>query len=560
MSGVQEYDVIIIGAGFSGVHQLIQLRKQGLKIKILEAGGGLGGTWYWNTYPGARVDSENPLYQFSDPELWHEWTYKEKFPGWEEIQEYFKFVDKKRDISKDVIFNSRVVSAHWDNAGSKWNITTEAGQVYRAQYISLCAGIAAKYYVPPYKGIDSFKGEIHHTSRWPKNANLKGKKIGVIGTGATGVQVIQETAPIAEHLTVFQRTPNMALPMRQEKLDSEEQAKLKKTLYPYQMARRQETFTGYLHDLDMKNSALQATEAERQLYFEDKWTKGGFHFWVGSYGEILLNQEVNDFAYTFWKNKVRERINDPKLQEALAPTTPPHPFGLKRPSLEQNYFEQYNRSNVTLVNLRENAIEEVTPTGVKTSDGVEHKLDVLVLATGFDMVTGSVTSIDIRGQDGVSIKEKWADGCKTYLGLGAAGFPNLFWIFGPHHPAAFSNAPSSVEPTSDWVAECIKYCRENNIKSITAAEEAQASWVDTMKAISQMGLYSKADSWYVGANIPVRLRYAIHESLSDGSTLIFRASRENCSNSLVASPPTKKQSETRKTTATSVGSPRRLEG
>ncbi|KAJ3997445.1 cyclohexanone monooxygenase [Lentinula boryana] len=504
MSDVQEFDAIIVGAGFAGVHQLIQFRKLGLKVRLLEAGGGLGGTWYWNTYPGARVDSENPIYQFSDPELYKDWNYTEKFPGWREIQQYFEYVDKKLDLSRDISYNSRVVSAVWDDATDRWTLTTEAGTVYRTQWLSLCTGIGSKYYIPPFKGLDTFKGEVHHTSRWPTDYDLKGKRIGVIGTGSTGVQLIQEVAPIAEHLTVFQRTPNLSLPMRQTKLDLEEEAKLKEYLYPIQFGRRNQTFSGYLHDLDMKPT-LETTLEERTLYYEDKWQKGGFHFWIGSYGDIFFKQDANDVAYAFWRDKTRARINDPEMKEKLAPMKSPHPFGVKRPSLEQNYFEVYNQPNVDLIDVNKTPIAEITPDGIITSDGIEHKLDALIFATGFDMVTGGITSIDIRGQDDVPIKEKWVNGVRSYLGLGSAKFPNMFWIYGPQSPAAFSNGPSTIEFTSEWIADCIKHCRENKISHIVASDEAQNAWSEQLQQIASMGLWLGAKhSWYMGSNVEGR--------------------------------------------------------
>ncbi|KIK58071.1 hypothetical protein GYMLUDRAFT_246433 [Collybiopsis luxurians FD-317 M1] len=508
MSKVQEFDAIVVGGGFSGVHQLIELRKLGLKVRLLEAGSGLGGfnSPRLTTFlPSKCSDSPNPVYQLSDPDLWKDWTFSEKFAGGEEIQEYFKYVDRKRDLSRDISYNSLVVSAAWDDAANRWTVTTESGDVYRAEWVTLCVGISARNYVPTFKGIETFKGKIQHTYNWPKDYDLKGKKVGIIGTGASGVQVIQECGPIAEHLTVFQRTPNLALPMRQANLDPKAEENKKKTMRPYEFGRMSQTLSGYLKDIEPK-SALEVTPEERVLCWEDAWEKGGLLFWTSTYGDIFFNDEINDLAYDFWKQKVRERINNPEVAELLAPSKKPHPFGMKRPSLEQNYYEIFNQSNVKLVDVKKNPILEITPNGVKTSDGTEHELDVLVLATGFDMVNASITSIDVRGQDGIPIKEKWADGVRTHLGLGTAGYPNLFWVFGPQHPLAFSNAPSSIEPASDWVAKCIKYCRDNGVQSITATNEAQEAWNEQVQAVGKMGLYYKADSWYIGANIPGKKR------------------------------------------------------
>ncbi|KAE9390459.1 cyclohexanone monooxygenase [Gymnopus androsaceus JB14] len=504
MSETQEYDVLVVGAGFSGLHQLINLRKLGLTVKVLETGGDLGGTWYWNRYPGARVDSEVPIYQFSDPELWRDWTWSEKYPGWKEIQAYFEYVDKKLDVKRDVLFNTRVDSAVWDDSVDRWTLTTEDGQVFRAQFLSLCTGLGSKSFTPEFKGIETFKGEVHHTSRWPEEYDLTGKRVGIIGTGATGVQVIQEIAPIVDHLTVFQRTPNLCLPMRQRQISAEEQEKLKDRLYPILFGRRNQTFSGFPYDVDSKPT-LDATTEERILCYEDKWEKGGFQFWVGSYADHFSNQQANDAAYSFWREKVRERISnlDPELQEKLAPMEAPHPFGLRRPSLEQSYYETYARSNVTLVDVNKDAIEEITPNGLKTSDGTEHRFDVLVLATGFDMVTGGITSIDIRGQDGVPIKEKWADGVQSYLGLASATYPNMFWAYGPHSPAAFSNGPTGLELTSDLIIKCIQYMKENHISSMVPTKEAQDEYTGKVHELGAAGLWLEAKrSWWVGKNIP----------------------------------------------------------
>ncbi|KAF9070157.1 cyclohexanone monooxygenase [Rhodocollybia butyracea] len=497
---MSDYDVLIVGAGFAGVHQLLNLRKLGLTAKILEAGSALGGTWAWNHYPGARVDSDLPIYQFSDPELWSDWNFTEKFPGWKEIQAYFEYVDKKLNLTRDVLFNSRVVSALWDDTSDKWAVTTEARRVFRGKFLVLCTGIGSKYHIPKFKGLETFKGEVHHTSRWPAECDLAGKRVGVIGTGATGVQVIQEIAPIVDHLTVFQRTPNLAIPMRQQQVSVQEQDKLKKDLYAVLFNRRNQTFSGFTYDLDPKRT-FDATPEERMLFYEDKWEKGGFPFWLGNYGDYLSNQQANDEVYAFWRKKVLERISDPVLQEKLAPSKPPHPFGVKRPSLEQNYFEVYSRPNVKLVDVSEYAIQEITPQGLKTNDGTEHPLDVLVLATGFDMVTGGITSIDIRGQDGISIKEKWTDGIQSYLGLASATYPNMFWIYGPQSPSSFSNGPSTVELTSEWIIDCIKYMKEHNISTIVPTKDAQHAYSEHVDQLASTGLWFKAKSWYTGSNI-----------------------------------------------------------
>ncbi|KAJ7811370.1 cyclohexanone monooxygenase [Mycena leptocephala] len=489
MAETQEYDVLIVGAGFAGIHQLIHLRKRGFTAKILEMGEDLGGTWYWNVYPGIRVDVEHTIYQFSDAELWKDWTWKELFPSGEELQAYFRYVDRKCDVRRDVMFNSRVASAIWDEESVRWSITTEDGRVLRAQFLSLCTGIASKPFIPPFKGIGTFSGELHHSARWPADYDFSGKRVGVVGTGSSGVEVIQEIAPLVEHLTVYQRTPCVPLPLRQKQFSAEEQEKAKKELYPIHLARQHQTFSGLLYDLDERET-LSLTAEERRLYFEE-----------------------HDEFYAFWRKKILERISDYplELQEKLAPLKPPFPWGVRRPSLETSYYEAYRQSNVKLVDVNENAIEEITPGGLRTSDGTEHKLDALIIATGFDMVTGGITSIDIRGQDGVSIKDKWANGVQTYLGLASANYPNAFWINGPHAPSALSNAPCTIEITSNWIIDCIQYMKENGISRIVPTEDAQQTYSDEVQEAASKMLWSGAKrSDYMGSNIPRKHVQMLH--------------------------------------------------
>ncbi|KAF8828001.1 hypothetical protein HHX47_DHR4000979 [Lentinula edodes] len=371
-------DILIVGAGFGGVYTLYHLRKLGYSVRIFEAASDLGGVWRNNCYPGARVDSEVPIYEFSLEELWREWTWTEKFPGYKELRRYFDYVDRKLDIRKDVVFNKYIVKAVFETDTARWRVMAEDGTVVRPRFLVLCIGFAAKAYVPDLKGIESFQGISHHTAKWPEEGlDLKGKRVGIIGTGASGVQVIQEIAG---------------------------------------------------------DNLFEATPSERLLHFEEQWDLGGFHYLIHNYADIGVNQAANDEVYEFWRNKVRERLHDPDVQEKLAPSIPPHPFGAKRLSLEQNYYEVYNRSNVKLIDLGQCPIVEVTPNGILTADDIEHKLDVIIFATGFDSVTGGITQIDIRGLGGKSIKEKWAEGVATNLGLATAGFPNMFFTYGPQSP------------------------------------------------------------------------------------------------------------------------------
>ncbi|KAJ3790161.1 cyclohexanone monooxygenase [Lentinula aff. detonsa] len=495
-------DILIVGAGFGGVYMLYHLRKLGYSVRVFEAASDLGGVWRNNFYPGARVDSEVPVYDLSLEELWRDWTWTERYPGYEELRRYFDYIDQKLDVKKDVSFNKRVVTAHFKVGVDRWRVIAEDGTEAYPRFLVICIGFAAKAYTPHLKGIERFQGVSHHTAMWPeKGLDLKGKRVGVIGTGASGVQVIQEIAKDVEQLSIFQRTPNFAMPMQQTKLDKSGQEKMK-ALYPAIFERRRETFFGYSYEPLTKNF-LDATASERLLHFEEQWTSGGFRYLIRNYADIGLNQAANDEVYEFWKNKVRERLHDPALQEKLAPSIPPHPFGAKRPSLEQNYYEVYNRPNVDLIDLGQCPITEVTPQGILTADGVEHKLDVIIFATGFDSVTGGITQIDICGLGGKSIKDKWAEGVATNLGLTTASFPNMFFTYGPQAPTAFSNGPTCIEIQGDWIINCIKHMISNDLTYIDAREEAEQQWRKQVLSLGSMSLANKAEtSWYYGSNIP----------------------------------------------------------
>ncbi len=429
---VEELDVLVIGAGFAGLYQLDHLRRLGYNVKVFEAGSDIGGIWYWNCYPGAPVDSYEPLYQFSSEELWRDWNFSELYPSWEELRAYFRHVDEKLDLSRDIRFNIRVTGAEFDTDRDQWVVQASDGSVARAKFFVLCTGLSAIPYIPSIAGLKDFRGICHHTSLWPQEGvDFKGKRVGVIGTGASGVQVIQEVYQDAAELTVFQRTPNLALPMRQRKLDDETNRQMKET-FPERFRKRAETFAGFDYDFIPKN-ALDVSDRERLATYEDLWNRGGFFPWIGTYQDVLSNHEANATAYAFWRDKVRARIKDPTVAEKLAPMKPLHPFGVKRPSLEQHYYEAYNQPNVHIVDLLEFPIERVTPTGVKTKDR-EVELDILVLATGFDFLTGGLTSIDIRGTNGETLREKWSSGSRAHLGMASAHFPKSALYLRPTKP------------------------------------------------------------------------------------------------------------------------------
>jgi cyclohexanone monooxygenase len=473
-------------------------------VKVFEAGSDIGGVWYWNCYPGARVDTYGPLYQFSSEELWRDWNFSELYPSWEELRAYFHHVDKKLGLSRDIRFNTRVTGAEFDTNRYQWVVQASDGSVTRAQFFVLCTGLAAKPYIPPIAGLKDFRGICHHTGLWPQEGvHFKGKRVGVIGTGASGVQVVQEFYRDVAELTVFQRTPNLALPMRQRQLDGETNRRMKEA-FPEAFLKRATTFGGFDYDSIPKN-ALDVSEQERQATYEELWNRGGFAPWIGTYQDVLSNEEANDTVYAFWRDKVRARIKDPAVAEKLAPMKPVHPFGVKRPSLEQHYFEAYNQPNVKIVDLLESPIERVTPTGVKMKDR-EVELDILVLATGFDFLTGGLTSIDIRGTNGETLREKWSSGSRAQLGMASAHFPNLLYIYGPQSPSAFCNGPSCAELQGDFVVACIEHIRRNNLRRIEATQEAEEAWRDHVAELVGATLFPRAQSWYMGANIPGKKR------------------------------------------------------
>jgi cation diffusion facilitator CzcD-associated flavoprotein CzcO len=501
---IEDLDVILVGAGFSGFYLLDRLRGMGMSVQVFEAGGGPGGVWYWNCFPGARVDSPGPMYQFSRDDLWRDWKFSELYPSWREVREYFHYVDEKLDLSRDIRFNRRVNEAEFDPASNRWTVRSSDGSVTRARYFVICTGLGARPYFPALPGLSDFAGECHHTALWPQQGlDLAGKRVGVVGTGASGVQVAQEVAGVVAHLTVFQRTPNTALPMRQKKLDDNTIRRMKET-YPQMFDRRTKTFGGFDYDV-LAKSALEVSDDERQATFERLWEIGGFAPWIGSFSDILLNEEANRAAYKFWRDKTRARINDPAVAEILAPTEPIHPFGVKRPSLEQNFYEIFNQPNVKLVDLRSTPIERVTSSGIKTAAG-EYELDILVLATGFDAVTGGLTSIDIRGTQGETLKEKWAKGVRAHLGMAVADFPNLLFVYGPQSPNAFCNGPTCAEVQGDWVARLLDYLRQRNLTRVEATVSAEETWRAQVLAVADTTLFPHADSWYLGANIPGKLR------------------------------------------------------
>jgi cation diffusion facilitator CzcD-associated flavoprotein CzcO len=493
------FDVIVVGGGFCGVYQLQNLRKLGFRTRLYEAGSELGGIWYWNAYPGARVDTAVPTYQLTDPESWKTFDWKQRFPDRDELQDYFKHLDKTWNLSQDINFNSRVTAMTWDKTGLRWNCEINHGErTCTAWSVILCTGFASKRFVPDFKNLTTFQRVVHHTAVWPQSGvALDGKRVAVIGTGASGVQVIQEVAKIASHMTVYQRTPNTALPMENPDVTSDHNNSMRLG-FPEVKKAIETTFAGFDYEFAVGHPAEIPYEERMKLY-EKLYHTGGLHFWLGTYMDILFQPDPNEEAYQFWRNKTLPRIKDPKVAEILAPKKKAHPFGTKRISLEQRYFEIFNQDNVDIVNLRENPIEEFVETGIKTADGTIQEFDVVILATGFDSITGGITQMNIRGTDGQTVEDKWKDGTYTHLGMATSGFPNMFFTYGPQAPTAFATGPSSAETQGAWIIDCLKYMRERKIASIDATHEAEGEWRKHVNEVAEKSLFPLADSWYFGA-------------------------------------------------------------
>ena len=486
-------DALVVGAGFSGLYQLYRLREAGFSVQLFEAGSDLGGVWHWNCYPGARVDSHVPNYEFSIEAVWRNWTWTERFPSWDELRRYFHHVDAVLGLSPDIRFNARVLQAQFDTHNNLWQVQCTDGHSVRARFLIPCLGFASRPYLPDLPGLSEFKGLCHHTAQWPQEGlDMTGLRVGVIGTGASGVQVVQEASKVASQLTVFQRTPIIALPMQQQRMDASAQAQMKQQ-YP-ELFRRREASNGGLWDVRPdRRSALEVSDEEREAIFEQAWNAGGFHFWTGTFRDILTDARANRLIYDFWRARTRARLHDPRLAAQLAPEEPPHPFGTKRPSLEQWYYEAFNQPNVELVNLTDTPITHLSSGAIHTV--TRHiPLDLLVLATGFDASTGGLTQIDIHGADGSTLAQAWSEGVRTFLGIGVPNFPNMLMLYGPQSPTAFWNGPASAEVQGDWVVECLKHVRATQHARIEATPQAAEAWNRHMDMLAHSTLLPQANS------------------------------------------------------------------
>ncbi|MBM2614602.1 NAD(P)/FAD-dependent oxidoreductase [Actinoplanes sp. LDG1-06] len=495
-------DAVIVGAGFSGMYLLHKLRQQNLTAVVFEAGTGVGGTWYWNRYPGARVDVESLAYSYSFSEdLEQEYPWEERYPTQPEILKYANHVADRFDLRKDIVFRTRVTGATWNDENRTWLVRTEHEDTVHARFLIMATGCLSSPKLPEIPGIENFQGTSYQTSRWPhEQIDFTGQRVGIIGTGSSGVQSIPVIAETAADLTVFQRTPSYSLPARNRRLRDDEIADMRANYRAYRKAQK-ESGAG-VPVVVPTQSALEVSAEERNEAFEAAWESGSLVNLLSTFTDFATNQAANDTAKAWIHDKIRQIVQDPQVAEDLCPD---YPVGTKRPCLDTNYFEAFNLPNVHLVNLRRTPLVEVTGKGIRTSDR-EYEFDVIVYATGFDAMTGALTNVDIRGRDGLSLKETWSAGPRTYLGIGSAGFPNLFMITGPGSPSVLSNMIVSIEQHVDWVVDAIEHLDRQGLRTIEPTAEAQDAWVDHVNELASYTLYPRANSWYMGANVPGKTR------------------------------------------------------
>ena len=513
-----DYDAIIIGAGMSGLYQLLRLRRLGLRARVLEAGSGVGGTWYWNRYPGARFDSESYSYGYSfSEELLQEWSWSEHFAPQSETLRYLNFVADKFDLRRDIQFHSRVAAAHYDEAGRSWTTTLESGARHSSRFLITAIGPLSAPTMPRIEGVDSFEGIAFHTAKWPHQpVDFAGKRVAVIGTGSTGVQTIQEVAKTAAHLTVFQRNPNWCAPLHNGPLDDDTQARIKAN-YPAMFERCRETFACFLHTPDPRGT-FEVTPEEREAFFEKLYAERGFGIWQGNFRDILIDRAANAEITAFVARKIRERVKDQAVAQKLIPKN--HGFGTRRVPLETMYYEVYNQPNVLLVDINETPIERITPGGIKTSER-DYAFDIIVYATGFDAITGSFDRIDIRGSDGRCLKEKWSSGPQTFMGVLVEGFPNMFMLMGPH--TALGNIPRSIEYNVDWVTDIVAYMQAHDLTRADAKPAAVDTWTSHVKAVGTGLLSNEISSWFTGVNSNVEGKQTRIIARYSGSAPAYRA-------------------------------------
>jgi cyclohexanone monooxygenase len=497
------YDVIVVGAGFAGMYMLHRLRGLGLSARVYEQGGDVGGTWYWNRYPGARCDVESMQYSYSfSDDLQQTWDWSERYAPQPEILRYANHVADRFDLRRDIQFDTKVESATYDENTRQWSVATSDGNRATAQFVVLATGCLSNARTPDFKGFSDFAGEVYHTGHWPHHeVDFSGKRVGVIGTGSSAIQSVPVIAEQARHLTVFQRTANFSIPARNEALTAEERQRWRADYPEIRRVAREEMRNGIVTEIPDRG-ALDDGDNERRANYEARWSRGGLTF-MAVYNNLALDKAANDTAADFVREKIAEIVHDPEVAKLLQPID--HPIGSKRICVDSDYFATFNRPNVTLADVRSGPIEAILPHGLRAG-GRDYDLDALVLATGFDAMTGSVAKIDIRGGDGRTLNQKWAEGPRTYLGLMSHGFPNLFIVTGPGSPSVLSNMIVAIEQHVEWIADCIAYLRERKLEAIEASRDAEDKWVAHVNEVAYTTLYPQANSWYMGANIPGKPR------------------------------------------------------
>ena len=500
----EQLDVVVVGAGFAGLYMLHRLRSSGYSVRVFEAASDVGGTWYWNRYPGARCDIESMDYSYSfDAELEQQWRWSERYATQPEILRYANHVADRLDLRGDIQFDTRVVSMTFDDETSRWRVTTDGGESVTARFCVMAVGCLSTAKRPEVAGLDSFRGRWYHTGQWPhEGVELSGRRVGVLGTGSSGIQVIPLIAEQAERLWVFQRTPNFSMPARNAPL-SEDFVEQRKADYPRHREHARRSRVGVPLGPPTEELATQADPGEREQRFREGWDKGTLFGLSMTYADLLIDEAANVTVADFVRTRIREIVDDPETAELLTPKD--HPFGTKRPCLDTGYYATFNRDNVTLVDVRRAPIRQITETGLRTADQ-EYQLDTLVFATGFDAMTGPLLGIDIRGRGGASLGDCWTHGPRTYLGVSVAGFPNLFTVTGPGSPSVLSNMMVSIEQHVDWIADCIAFVEHRGAVAIEATTEAQDAWVDHVNEVAAFTLFPRADSWYMGANVPGKPR------------------------------------------------------
>ncbi|POX38598.1 cyclohexanone monooxygenase [Streptomyces sp. Ru73] len=502
-----DHDVVIIGAGFAGLYQLHRLRRLGFDARVIEAGDDVGGTWYWNRYPGARCDVESIQYSYSfDPELEQEWDWSERYAAQPELLSYARHVADRYGLRPDITFGTRVERLEWDEDARRWTVTTDDGGSRTARYVIAATGCLSVPSRPAFEGLADFSGEVYWTSRWPhEDVDLAGKRVAVVGTGSSGLQTITAIAPVVGELTVFQRTPSYAVPAHNGPIG--ERLAEARTHYPELRERSRMSRTGFqCPGPDGAGSLLAAEPDEVRREFDKRWADGGLCF-SSAYKDILRDPRANEAAAEYVRGRIREKVADPVLAEKLSPRT--YPIASKRMCVDTGYFEVYNQDNVSLVDLTEQPVRRIGARGIVTGgdgDEQEHVFDVIIFATGFDAMTGALNAMDIRGGEGRSLRGKWAHGPRTYLGLMSAGFPNLFMVTGPQSPSVLSNMMTSIEYHVDWITRALEHLRTHGLTRMEAAPEAEDNWVNTTNDLAALTLMPQAASWYMGANVPGKQR------------------------------------------------------